>query len=246
MLIGRALSARMREARRAIVAEALGTALLVATVVGSGIMGSRLSNGNVGLALLANSIATGAVLYVLITLLAPISGAQFNPCVTWLLERHRPRPPLILAQIVGGMAGAIAAHLMFDLPALSSAATVRTGPGQWLSEGVATFGLMLTICLGVRHAPRAVPALVACWIVAAYWFTASTSFANPAVTLARALTGSFAGIRWVDVPAFLIAQSVGALLGQLTALHLTGDTENESDHLAQPGLRHLAQDAGDP
>lgn len=221
-----------RDRHRAMIAEALGTCLLVATVIGSGIMGERLFGGNAGLALLANSLATGAVLYVLITLLAPFSGAQFNPCVTWLLERDRPRVPLIAAQIVGGMAGAILANVMFGLPAISGAMQLRTGPGQWLSEAVATFGLMLTICLAAHHARRAIPALVACWIVAAYWFTASTSFANPAVTLARALTGSFAGIRWLDVPAFLLAQSIGAILGQLTAHHLIGDNANESHHLA--------------
>jgi glycerol uptake facilitator-like aquaporin len=205
---------------RTLAAEALGTGLLVATVIGSGIMAERLSGGNIGLALLANSIATGAALYVLITLFEPLSGAQFNPCVTWLLERSRPRLPIIAVQIASGMAGAMLAHLMFGADLVSHAAKPRTGPGQWLSEGVATFGLILTIRLGSRHAKGALPALVACWIVAAYWFTASTSFANPAVTIARALTGSFAGIRWMDVPAFLAAQAVGALLGQLAANHL--------------------------
>ncbi|HTH29459.1 MAG TPA: aquaporin, partial [Sphingobium sp.] len=221
--------------------------LLVATVIGSGIMAERLSGGNVALALLANTIATGAVLYVLITLLGPVSGAQFNPAVTLLLETDRPRLPIILAQVAGGMAGAVLAHLMFDMATVSYAAKLRTGPGQWLSEAVATFGLLLTIRLGLRHRPDAVPALVACWIVAAYWFTASTSFANPAVTMARALTDSFAGIRWIDVPAFIAAQAAGALIGNITANLLIGEKKrHESDHLAQPGLRHLAQDAGDP
>jgi glycerol uptake facilitator-like aquaporin len=231
---------------RVITAEALGTGLLVATVVGSGIMAERLSGGNIGLALLANTIATGAVLYVLITLLGPVSGAQFNPAVTLLLEKNRARLPIIAAQVAGGMGGAILAHLMFDAPVISYAAKLRTGPGQWLGEMVATFGLLLTIRLGLRHRPESVPTLVACWIVAAYWFTSSTSFANPAVTIARALTDSFAGIRWIDVPAFILAQGAGAMLGNMTANILIGEETHESDHLAQPGLRHLAQDAGDP
>jgi glycerol uptake facilitator-like aquaporin len=231
---------------RVITAEALGTGLLVATVVGSGIMAERLSGGNIGLALLGNTIATGAVLYVLITLLGPVSGAQFNPAVTLLLEKNRARLPIIAAQVAGGMGGAILAHLMFDAPVISYAAKLRTGPGQWLGELVATFGLLLTIRLGLRHRPESVPALVACWIVAAYWFTSSTSFANPAVTIARALTDSFAGIRWIDVPAFILAQGAGAMLGNMTANILIGEETHESDHLAQPGLRHLAQDAGDP
>jgi glycerol uptake facilitator-like aquaporin len=231
---------------RVITAEALGTGLLVTTVVGSGIMAERLSGGNIGLALLANTIATGAVLYVLITLLGPVSGAQFNPAVTLLLEKNRARLPIIAVQVAGGVGGAILAHLMFDAPVISYAAKLRTGPGQWLGELVATFGLLLTIRLGLRHRPESVPALVACWIVAAYWFTSSTSFANPAVTIARALTDSFAGIRWIDVPAFILAQGAGAMLGNMTANILIGEETHESDHLAQPGLRHLAQDAGDP
>jgi glycerol uptake facilitator-like aquaporin len=231
---------------RVITAEALGTGLLVTTVVGSGIMAERLSGGNIGLALLANTIATGAVLYVLITLLGPVSGAQFNPAVTLLLEKNRARLPIIAVQVAGGVGGAILAHLMFDAPVISYAAKLRTGPGQWLGELVATFGLLLTIRLGLRHRPDSVPALVACWIVAAYWFTSSTSFANPAVTIARALTDSFAGIRWIDVPAFILAQGAGALIGNMTANILIGEETHESDHLAQPGLRHLAQDAGDP
>jgi glycerol uptake facilitator-like aquaporin len=186
------------------------------------------------------------VLYVLITLLGPVSGAQFNPAVTLLLEKSRARLPIIAAQVAGGMGGAVLAHLMFDASAISYAAKLRTGPGQWLGELVATFGLLLTIRLGLRHRPESVPALVACWIVAAYWFTSSTSFANPAVTIARALTDSFAGIRWIDVPAFILAQGAGAMLGNMTANILIGEETHESDHLAQPGLRHLAQDAGDP
>lgn len=207
--------------RRILAAEALGTGLLVAIVIGSGMMAERLSGGNIAIALLANTIATGAGLYVLITLLGPVSGAQFNPVVTLLIER-KGRAPIIAVQVLGGCLGAVLAHAMFEAPAVSYATSLRTGPGQWLSEAVATFGLLLTIRLGVRHRPEAVPMLVACWIIAAYWFTASTSFANPAVTVARALTGSFAGIRWIDVPAFLVAQSAGAWLGNLTAQRLIG------------------------
>lgn len=233
---------------RALSSEALGTGLLVATVIGSGIMAERLSGGNTGLALLANTVATGAVLYVLIAILGPISGAQFNPAVTLLLEREQPKTPMIVAQLAGGCGGALLAHLMFGAPVVSWTASPRTGPGQWLGEATATFGLLLTIRLGLRHRPESVPALVAAWIVAAYWFTSSTSFANPAVTAARALTGSFAGIRPVDVPAFIFAQMAGAWMGHVAAGWLTRPMETpcESDALAQPQLRHLAQDAGDP
>lgn len=233
---------------RAHAAEALGTGLLVATVIGSGIMAERLSGGNIGLALLANTVATGAVLYVLITLLDPVSGAHFNPAVTVMTGEGRSRIPVILVQIAGGCAGAILAHLMFDAPMISTTERPRTGAGQWLGEATATFGLLLTIRLGSRYRPQSVAALVACWIIAAYWFTSSTSFANPAVTIGRALTGSFAGIRWVDVPAFLIAQMAGAWAGHAAAgwLSNTPEKTHESDHLAQPELRHVAQDAGHP
>jgi glycerol uptake facilitator-like aquaporin len=206
---------RFSLAARRLTAEALGTALLLATVVGSGIMAERLADGDVALALLANAIATGGVLYVLITILGPISGAQFNPAVTlaFALRRELPWPavgPYLILQVAGAVAGVAIAHLMFDLPVLMQGVKVRTGAGQWLAEGVATFGLLLTILGGLRHAPRAVPALVACYIVAAYWFTASTSFANPAVTVARSLTDSFSGIRPMDVPGFILAQLIGA------------------------------------
>ena len=203
--------------KRILAAEALGTGLLVAIVVGSGIMGERLAGGNVAVALLANTIATGVGLYVLISLYAPVSGAHFNPAVTLMLDHDHPRAPMIAAQIAGGCAGAMLANLMFDAPVISLAEKPRTGPGQWLGELVATAGLLLTIRLGERYRPAQVPVLVACWIVAAYWFTSSTSFANPAVTIARALTGSFAGIRWVDVPAFIIAQLAGAWIGHAIA-----------------------------
>ncbi|QGP77575.1 aquaporin [Sphingobium sp. CAP-1] len=204
--------------KRICAAEAIGTGLIVATVVGSGIMAARLSNGNMGIALLANSIATGAMLYLLITLFAPISGAHFNPAVTLLAAPRREWPGRIAAQIGGGVIGTMVAQAMFGLPLLQPGATARTGGAIWLAEGLATCGLLLTIRLGGALRATAVPALVAGWIVAAYWFTSSTSFANPAVTIARALTDSFAGIRPVDVPPFLAAQLAGALLGH----HLAG------------------------
>lgn len=217
---------------RPVLAEALGTGLLVATVIGSGIMADRLSGGNIGLALLANTVATGAVLYVLINLYAPLSGAHFNPAVTLLLGDRGDRLAYCVAQIAGGCAGAVMAHLMFDAPAISYAVKLRTGPGLWLGEFVATFGLLLTIRMGARRRPAAIPALVAAWIVAAYWFTSSTSFANPAVTIARALSDSFAGIRWIDVPAFILAQLAGAFAGLRAADFIMGDSASESDHLA--------------
>lgn len=197
-------------------AEALGTGLLVATVVGSGIMAERLT-GDTALALLGNTIPTGAILFVLITALGPISGAHFNPAVSMVLAMQRTLSwrlagLYMLAQIAGGIVGTVAAHLMFDVPVLVIGDQVRGGPSQWLSEGIATFGLVLTIVLGIRHRPAAVPAMVASYIVAAYWFTASTSFANPAVTIARAFTDTFSGIRPVDAPAFIVAQLGGAIL----------------------------------
>jgi glycerol uptake facilitator-like aquaporin len=202
--------------RRRLVAECLGTGLLVATVVGSGIMAERLTD-DVGLALLGNTVATGAMLFVLISVFAPLSGAHLNPAVTLAgaLERSMnwaSSMAYMAAQISGAIAGTVLAHLMFDLPVLVLGDQPRTGASQWLSEGVATFGLVLTILMGIRHRPAAVPALVACYITAAYWFTASTSFANPAVTIARALTDSFSGLRPIDVPAFIAAQIVGAIL----------------------------------
>lgn len=202
---------------KALAAEALGTALLLATVVGSGIMAERLAGGNVAVALLGNTAATGAMLYVLISLLGPISGAQFNPAVTLMLSPRAEWLPRIVVQIIAAILGVWLAHAMFDTAIVQASAKTRTGPGQWLSEGVATFGLILTIMLGERHRPLAIPALVALYIVAAYWFTASTSFANPAVTIARSLTDSFAGIRPVDAPAFILAQIAGAWLGKVTA-----------------------------
>lgn len=201
---------------RRLAAETLGMLLLTATVVGSGIMADQLTD-DVALALLGNTLATGAILYVLITLLAPISGAHFNPAVTLVMllrgELGRRDAGLyVLAQLVGGVLGTLLAHLMFEAPALSLGIHARTGGAQWLSEGVATFGLVVTILAAIRFRPQAVAALVGCYITAAYWFTASTSFANPAITVARSLTGSFAGIRPVDVAPFILAQLAGALL----------------------------------
>ncbi len=217
---------------RALAAEALGTGLLVAAVVGSGIMAERLSGGNIGLALLANTIATGAVLFVLISLLAPVSGAHFNPVVTLLRGAPGARTATILAQIIGACAGTLLAHLMFGLPILSSRLAERAGMGQWLGEFVATFGLLFTIAVAVERRIRNVPALVALWIVAAYWFTSSTSFANPAVTIGRALTGSFAGIRWIDVPPFIVAQLAGGLAGHYCGRFISEKDRHERHHLA--------------
>jgi glycerol uptake facilitator-like aquaporin len=201
---------------RRLAAETLGMLLLTATVVGSGIMATRLGD-DLALALLANSLATGAVLFVLITLFAPISGAHFNPAVTLVaaLRREigwREAVLFVAAQIAGGVLGTILAHLMFEAPVLSLGAHARTGAAQWLSEAVASFGLVLTILVASRHRPQSIAALVGCYIMAAYWFTASTSFANPAITIARALTDSFAGIRPVDAMPFILAQLAGALL----------------------------------
>ncbi|MEL6125076.1 MAG: MIP/aquaporin family protein [Pseudomonadota bacterium] len=197
-------------------AEALGTGLLVCTVVGSGIMADALSD-DVALALLGNTLPTGAILVVLITVLGPISGAHFNPAVTvaFLATGDHPRRdvlPYVVAQIVGGMLGTWLAHGMFAQELAQVSTTVRTGSAQWLAEGVATFGLLMAILGGVRFRPEAVPMLVGLYITAAYWFTASTSFANPAVAVARSLTDTFSGIRPADLPGFITAEIVGALL----------------------------------
>ncbi len=202
------------DGKRAYVAELLGTALLLATVVGSGIMAQRLSPENLGVALLANAVATGGILYVLIVGLGPISGAHMNPVVT-LIEAafHRlPRsrvPGYIAAQIVGALLGVMLAHAMFGLEAIQHGTHVRNSSGELISEVVATFGLWLVIATSSRARPAAVPAAVALYIVAAYWFTASTSFANPAVTLARSFTDTFAGIRLADAPLFIAMQLIG-------------------------------------
>ena len=203
--------------KREVLAEAIGTAILLASVVGSGIMAERLCGGNVGLELLANAIATGGALYALIVMFGPISGAHFNPVVTLALAwrgdcKRRSVLPFLLAQVVGAILGVWLAHVMFDLSILQTSTKVRSGIGQWAAEATATFGLVLLILLGVRKQSPGLPAAVAVYIVGAYWFTASTSFANPAVTIARSLSNTFAGIAPVDAPAFIVAQVVGALL----------------------------------
>jgi len=205
-------------------AEFLGTMLLVTAVVGSGIMAERLTQ-DTALALLANTVATAAILVVLITILAPVSGAHFNPAVSLVFAVRREMPLnefglYVLAQLIGGLAGTALAHLMFDLVPLIPGIRVRTGPSQWLAEAVATFSLVLAILGGIRYRPDAVPWLVGLVIASAYWFTASTSFANPAVTLARGFTQTFSGIAPGDVPAFVLAQCVGALLASGAALIL--------------------------
>jgi glycerol uptake facilitator-like aquaporin len=204
----------MKTAQR-LTAEALGTGLLLATVIGSGIMGERLAGGNVALALLANTLATGAILVVLITMLGPLSGAHFNPAVTAVFALRKEMPPgeaagYVAAQVAGGILGVLVAHGMFEEGLLQLSTKVRSGPAQLLSEAVAAFGLVLTILLTLRFNPAAVATSVGLYITAAYWFTASTSFANPAVTIARALSDTFAGIRPADVAPFILAQMAGA------------------------------------
>ncbi len=206
-------------------AEALGSAALLATVVGSGIMGVALADGNDGLALLANAGATAAILYVLISLLGPISGAHFNPAVTLAMRLRgdigsREAVLYVLLQCLGAVAGVLLAHAMFEQALWQPGDRVRSGAAQWLSEGVATFGLLLTILLALQQRVAAIPALVAAYIFAAYWFTASTSFANPAVTLARALTRSFAGIAPAVAPALIGANVGGAALAVACAARL--------------------------
>jgi glycerol uptake facilitator-like aquaporin len=200
---------------RRLVAEFLGTGTLVCAVVGSGIMAERLAGGNPALALLGNTLPTGAILAVLILILGPVSGAHMNPAVSLAMARRGAisageAAAYVVAQAIGGVAGTMTAHLMFELPLLQLGGTARTGLGQWAGEFVASFGLLATILGCSRFAPNAVAPAVALYIAAAYWFTSSTSFANPAVTLARALSDTFAGIRPLDLPAFWLAQIAGA------------------------------------
>jgi glycerol uptake facilitator-like aquaporin len=209
----------MSMARR-LVAEGLGTAFLLAVVVGSGIMAERLAGGNIAIALLANAIATGAGLIALILMFGPVSGAHFNPVVTLSEAYQKNLPardvlPYILLQVLGAFAGVAAAHAMFDLPLFFASEHARTGMAQWWSEFVASFGLIAVIISTSRSRPAVTPFAVAAYITAAYWFTSSTSFANPAVTLARAASNSFAGIRPVDTPGFIIAQLLGAAVATL-------------------------------
>ena len=225
---------------RRLVAEALGTAILVATVVGSGIMAEQLAGGNQAIALLGNTIPTGAILVVLITILGPVSGAHFNPAVTLVFATRGDTPwsevvPYIVVQCVGAILGTVLAHLMFDLAPLAIGIKARSGPSQWLAEAVATFTLVLTILGGLRYTPSAIPWLVGLVITAAYWFTASTSFANPAVTLARGFTTTFAGIAMNHVPAFIIAQLVGAAVAAVVSAALFPSGARGSVRALAPG-----------
>ena len=215
---------------RRLFAEALGTAFLLATVIGSGIMGEKLAGGNVALALLGNTLPTGAILVVLILIFGPVSGAHFNPAVSLAFAlggelAWREVAPYIAAQIVGAVLGVFAAHAMFELPILQISAHVRTGPAQWFAEFVASLGLLLTIFGCVARAPQAVAYAVGLYITAAYWFTASTSFANPAVTIARAWSDTFAGIAPAGVPGFIAAQLLGTL-GAIMAARWLWPAEN--------------------
>ena len=203
--------------KHALAAEGIGAFFLFATVVGSGIMAERLAGGNVAIALLGNTMATAAMLFVLITMLGPVSGAHFNPAVSLVMALRRELAwrdvlPYVLVQIGFGVLGAWATHVMFDMPVLQTSLKARHGIGQWTGEAVATFGLILTIIGTACHRPQWIPASVALYIAAAYWFTSSTSFANPAITIARSMTNSFSGIAPADAPMFIIAQLVGALL----------------------------------
>jgi glycerol uptake facilitator-like aquaporin len=224
---------------RRVVAEAIGTALLLAAVVGSGIMGERLADANVGIALLANTIATGAALVALILTFGPISGAHFNPAVTLADAWQggivwRDAPAYISAQIIGAFAGVAAAHLMFSLPLLFASHHVRAGAAQVFSEFVASFGLLSVIWGCVRFRSSVVPFAVAAYITAAYWFTASTSFANPAVTLARAFSDTFAGIRPADAPAFIAAQLSGAFVATALFRWLIPSLTQDADSVLVP------------
>jgi glycerol uptake facilitator-like aquaporin len=216
---------------RRVVAEALGTALLVATVVGSGIMAETLTR-DTALALLGNTLPTGAILVVLITILGPISGAHFNPAVTLVFAAKRELPAreaalYICAQIIGGIIGTAVAHAMFAMPLLGASLKIRTGGAQWFAEGVAAFGLVATILAGIRFQRAAVPWLVGLYITAAYWFTASTSFANPAVAIARSFTNTFSGIRPADLPGFIVAELCGAFVGMAFMAWLLRGNDDE-------------------
>ncbi|UWR14260.1 MIP/aquaporin family protein [Sulfitobacter sp. M368] len=205
---------------RRLMAEWLGTFSLLATVIGSGIMAERLADGNIAIALLGNTIPTGAILVVLITIFGPISGAHFNPAVTlsFVMRREITKGDAalyVVAQVFGGIIGVLAAHVMFEHPLIDPSATIRSGTGQWAGEFVATFGLVGTILACIKAKPSAVPMAVGLYITAAYWFTSSTSFANPAVTIARGFSDTFAGIAPVDVAAFIAVQLIAAVLATL-------------------------------
>jgi glycerol uptake facilitator-like aquaporin len=224
---------------RRLAAEALGTAGLLAVVVGSGIMGESLAGGNVAIALLGNTIATGAILVVLILSFGPISGAHFNPAVTLAFLMRREIAPgvallYVLAQIAGALAGALAAHAMFALPLIQISETARSGSAQWFAEWVATFGLVATIFATVRFHPEAVAYAVGLFITAGYWFTASTSFANPAVTIARSFTDTFSGIAPAHAPAFILAQLAGAAAATLVFAWLLRPAPDPGQAVAEP------------
>ena len=217
---------------RKLAAELVGTAFLLATVVGSGVMAERLSDGNIALALLGNAIPTGAILVVIILIFGPVSGAHFNPAVTLAFGLRREVKPLhgglyVGAQVIGAFIGVWAAHLMFEMPVIQESLRARTGAAQWFSEGVATFGLVLTILGCVQYRPKSVAIAVGLYITAAYWFTASTSFANPAVTIGRAFTDSFSGIRPTDMPAFILAQLAGAVCAVLLSAYVYGHAKKD-------------------
>lgn len=218
-------AARRATFGRQLASEAFGSFILFASVVGSGIMAQRLSGGNDGVALLANTIATGAMLFVLVTMLGPVSGAQMNPAVSLVAALRgdivwREAGAFVPVQIIAGILGVWAAHLMFGISVLEYSHHARTGIGQWTGEFVATFGLIVTIIGTSRHKPEAIANAVALYITAAYWFTSSTSFANPAITIARSLSDSFAGIAPADVPGFILAQLAGAVAGSAFASYL--------------------------
>jgi len=211
-----------------LISEFIGTMMLVATVIGSGVMAENLAGGNVALALLGNTIATGAILFVIISAFGGVSGAHFNPVVTAvMLARREVTRSLalgyIIVQIIGGVCGTIMAHIMFELDIVQFSSNLRSGPEQYFSEIVATFGLLMTILMGVRYKSEAVPAMVALYITAAYWFTASTSFANPAVTIARTFTDTFSGIHYGDTLLFIVAQFIGAFIALIVTKKILAD-----------------------
>ena len=222
----------MIDLRRKLAAEMAGTAFLLATVVGSGVMAEQLAGGNVALALLGTTIPTGAILVVIILIFGPVSGAHINPAVTLAFGLRREISPshaslYVLAQVIGAFIGVWAAHLMFEMPVIQESLRARTGAAQWFSEGIATFGLVLTILGCNRYRPKSVAMAVGLYITAAYWFTASTSFANPAVTIGRAFTDSFSGIRPTDMPAFIVAQFLGAAVAVVFAAYLFGRAKTD-------------------
>ena len=238
------MPAELTPLSRRLLAEGLGSAFLLMTVVGAGITGTRLADGNAGLALLADAAATAAMLYVLITLLAPVSGAHLNPAVS-LVERMRGGLTTrdvfgyATAQVAGAFAGVAVAHAMFGLDVVQIGTQARSGAGAWLSEGVATCGLVLTVLVGARRRVAAVPLLAAAYVFAAYWFTASTAFANPAVTLARAMTDTFTGIRADDVAGFVLAQTGGAIGGLLASRLLLAQAPGTTGTNASAGTPHV-------